>query len=302
MPRSIDVTVNPDRTRDLVARLEGKEHVLSVQVFAGASAKPAGDVLHLTVTDERLPEIMRELREGEPESLTLSRPAATFSKSSQALVNNDRSESVWEEAESSIRKVSLITDNYLMLMVISGFLATVGLATGALHIVVAAMLIAPGFEPITNLPFGLVLRRGGLVRFGAKSTLAGYGAFIAASGITFYILQALGRTNPQLFVGQPLVEYWTSFSASSFLVPIVASVAGIVVILMDQPVLTAGVMVALALIPGAAITGACLAAGQWEFALRGLGQWAYNLAAVAVIGLAVLWLKYVLVHKRDSWY
>lgn len=129
------------------------------------------------------------------------------------------------------------------------------------------------------------------------------GASIKPNGDVLHIVVIDTKlTDIDSFIGKPLVAYWTSFSVSSIVVPLVAAVAGVIVILTDQPVLTSGVMVALALIPGAAITGACLVGGQWEYALRGFGQWSYNALSVGVVGLLVFGLKRILVHKRSSWY
>jgi hypothetical protein len=70
--------------------------------------------------------------------------------------------------------------NYLSLMALAGAIAAAGLWTGMLHIIVGAMVIAPAFEPLMRIPFGLICGTREVSVRGAKSGAAGYLAMALA--------------------------------------------------------------------------------------------------------------------------
>lgn len=304
MPRTINLSVKPERTDDLVAGLDEDEGVSSVQVHRKAFPKTGEDLVVAQVANSGMPGVLRLIEQivGRPSSLTISQPDAVHSESRQSMLDADIVESVWEETELTLQRDSNMDFNHISLMVLSGIVAAVGLSTGALHLVIAAMLLMPGFQPIVNMPLGMVLRNRRLIRLGLVSTFVGYAIFTASALLGFHLVRLAGDTSIQAFHTMPMVQYWTSFSWSSVLVTVVAAAAGIVIVSTHRSVLTAGVMVALSLVPSAAIFGISLSSGGGEFALRGLLQWTINLASVIGMGVIVFWLKNALVHKRGAWH
>lgn len=304
MPRTINLSVKPEDTDVLVSGLNGNEGVTSVQVHRHVFDQTGEDLVVAQVANSHMFEVMRLIEQtaGRPSSLTVSQPDAVHSESSQVVLNADIVESIWEETELTLQRTSNTDFNFIALMVLAGIVASVGLSTGALHLVIAAMLLIPGFQPIANIPLGIVLRNRRLVRLGLVSTLTGYSIFTAAAALGFHLIRLAADTSIQAFHSMPMVQYWTSFSWSSVLVTVVAAAAGIVIIPTHRSVLTAGVMVALSLVPGAAIFGISLSTGYWESAVRGLLQWTINFASVVATGMLIFWLKNVLVHKRKPWH
>ena len=102
---------------------------------------------------------------------------------------------------------------------------------------------------------------------GAFSALGGYGSLVlgAAAGAVF-----LRQTGTPLFTGvqsfhssETLVQYWRSFTVPSVSVSVVCGVAGTMLIISHRSVLTAGVMIGLALVPTAALAGMALTQADW---------------------------------------
>jgi uncharacterized membrane protein len=79
-----------------------------------------------------------------------------------------------------------------------------------------------------------------------------------------------------------------------------AATAGAVLIATDRAILTAGVMVGLALVPGAAITGLAAASGDIHLAGRGATRWLVEVAIVLIASLLVLSWKQARLHRRPS--
>lgn len=299
------MSVSQEQRETLAARLGQTEGVVSIQVYPGASVKPPADVMVLLVANSHLPEVMR-LLEGEdgrkPASLTITEPDAAFSASQQHELDIDVMETAWEESALFLQRSSQVTHNFLLLMAFSGVMAAAGLSTGVLHLVVAAMLVIPGFAPLLDIPFGLVLGNRHMIRLGLRSTAIGYAVFALSAAAAFHVLRLTGQTSVSAFLGMPMVQYWTSFSLSGALVSLAAAAAGATIVPTHRSVLTAGVMVALALVPGAAIFGIGLSVGLWETAVRGGLHWLRELATILAAGLVLFSAKNRLIHRRTSWY
>jgi uncharacterized membrane protein len=87
---------------------------------------------------------------------------------------------------------------------------------------------------------------------------------------------------------------------TGLIVTTAAGAAGAILIATDRAVLTAGVMVGLALVPGAAITGLAAASGEFGLAWSGALRWLVEVAIVMAASLVVLSWKRRSVHRRPA--
>lgn len=104
---------------------------------------------------------------------------------------------------------------------------------------------------------------------------------------------ACGYSEASYLPAGVLVSYWSTITASSVIVSAGASAAGALLIATHRSVLTAGVMIALALIPSASVAAMALVAGNPDLAVKGLLRWSIDAALVAVLsGLVFLWKRH----------
>lgn len=308
MPRIIELTVPAERTDALVNDLRGRDEVLGLRVQRGASVKPPGDVLMLSTTDRSLPSLARLLDAhgigaASGTSRSTSEPVSLVVPSATARLIHDTSEGTWEEIETIIGKESNPTVDTLVTMAISGALAAVGLATSALHLVIAAMVIAPGFEPLLRTSLGLVVRSTSWRR-GLLQTARIYGALLAGALVMAAVLRAIGTPplgeNASYLPEHVLVNYWTTITVSSVLVSAVAAIAGAILVAANRSVLTAGVMIALSLIPSATLVMSGLVAGDPDIAGRGALRWLIDVVLVVVMSAIVFAVKQARIHRRKG--
>jgi hypothetical protein len=309
MPRTVEISVSPDETEALVERISGIEGLIGLRVQSGASRKPHGDVISLEITNRALPELLRRLEHrgiGTTAlgSFSTSEPISVTSSSFAPDIASDVSDATWEEMEVVIGKNSNMTISGALVMAIAGMLATIGLATNALHIVVGAMLIAPGFQPIVRVALGIV-GRSGAWRRGLADIGRGYLALGAGAAVTAMLLQglgesAVGRTEASYLPAGVLVSYWTEITVTSLLVTAAAGAAGALLVATNRAVLTAGVMVALALVPGATIAVAALVEGELTTAASGAARWLVEIGLVLLTSILVLQWKQSRVHRRQA--
>jgi hypothetical protein len=307
MARVVEIVVPPHETEALVAEARAAlEDLVGLQVSHGGSHQPPGDVVTLTVTNRSLYRLMRILeRRGvgtEPgRSITISEPAALVSQPQRDAIENDHLDVGWEEMDFTIMRESTMRMNGLLVMGGAGVLAAVGIASGALHLVIAAMVIAPGFEPLTRIALGLVARSA-VWRPGLRDTARGYGALLAGALLGAVFMH--GQGEPLLTAGrdylasEALIRHWIDFSPKSLLIAAVAGSTGAILIANNRSVLTAGVLIAHSLIPPVAVAGAALVAGNFELAATSGLRWALEATVVVVTGLLVFSWKRAAIQKR----
>lgn len=199
-----------------------------------------------------------------------------------------------------LRRETNLSSNYLMAMFFSGMIAAAGLWTDTLHIVVGAMVIAPGFEPIIRVPFGLLAQHGRSWMQGLVSTGVDYGILILGA-VLATVIGMLTDSSPQKDLASlTWISFWTSLSAMSLVVSLAASAAGAAIIAAQRSTLTAGVMIALALVPSASIVGMGVAAGEFGLARDGALRWVVDVACVVVGGGAVFLVKRIMLKVKPA--
>lgn len=306
MSRTIEISVSPERTPRLLELVEAAPEVVGIRLHRGASLRPPGDVMVVSVTSRGQHELLRLLygdgfARVQGEGISLAEPAAVISPDEQEHLSNDLTDVSWEEMEFTIMRESSMRANALLIMAASGFFAAVGLATGALHLVIAAMVIAPGFEPIVRISLGAVARSP-TWRRGARDTLLGYAAMTGGAALAGAVLVALGEPlfggAAEYLLPEALQRHWTGFGAESLLVTTVAGAAGAILVASNRSILTAGVMIALALVPPVAMLGLAVVGGDAGLAGRALARWGVEVGIVAVSSLAVFAWKARTLQRR----
>ncbi|WFE26055.1 DUF389 domain-containing protein [Solwaraspora sp. WMMD791] len=304
MPRVVTVALPSDRTEDLVGELQAIEGLLALRVFPGGSRQPPGDVVDAEMTDRCLPTMMHVIDRyvraaGSGVSVTMSEPTGMVTTPGSDALARDPASSTLEEMEFMMAREATMGLNKMLVMAISGAMAVVGVATDSLHIVIAAMVIAPGFEPLMRLALATVANRRVWWR-GASDTGKGYGALVVGAGLAGLFLPVVGVAVP---VGEggylaagALAAYWGGVSVSATLVTVLGGLAGALLVAASRSVLTAGVMIALALVPAAALTGVGVVVGDFSMAGAAALRWLHDAAIVFVCGVAVLGGKRA--HRR----
>lgn len=296
MPRTIEIVVPAGESEAFIGRLRSLPGVLGMSRQAAASLKPPGDIVRLHLLNRSWPQVMQVLDDAgigltATSSLSSSEPVTLISAPDAALIGDDSSEATWEEMAVVIGKNSNMTVGAVVVMAIAGVFATVGIATNALHLVVAAMLVAPGFQPIVRIALGWVAGSA-TWRAGVRHTLIGYAVLVASAATTAWLLQLNGKMpaggESSYLPAGTLIAYWSQPTPESLMVSFAAALAGAILIASDRAVLTAGVMVGLALVPAATLAGIGIGTGNAALVAQGLQRWGLEFLCVVIGSLLVL--------------
>jgi hypothetical protein len=299
MPRQLHLTITPPRTDGLLAELCSLDGLISLSAQRGSSVHPGGDVVELLVLDRAMNSLMHILDKhglGQPGGLLMvsNMPAGVSAPGFGDRIAEDSSRANWEEMELLIGHESNMTPGGMVLMFVAGAIAVFGIASDTMHYVLASMLIAPGFEPLVRIALGALSTVGGWRR-GLRHTAVAYatlaaGAFAASALLRLSGGMGLGGTSSDL--GSSIVSYWTTLTLPGAATSMLASIAGAMLIAAHRALLTSGVMVALSLVPAAALVCMAIVAGDWELAWRAALRWVLEVSLVVGFSLLVFgWIR-----------
>lgn len=294
MAGTATISLPPERTDPFIGDLESVSGVLTIHRQDGISIQPPGDVVTVEVTDRSVSDLLRLLDgygagHDERVSVTTSEPDGMVSASGAGALANDIGSSAFAEIEHTLDREATLGANELTVMGVAGAVAVAGLVTNSLHLVIGAMVVAPGFEPLLKLSLSATAG-GGAWRRGLVQVAQGYGALLIGAVLGGLLLSLGGTSLPAGTGGYlaegTLVSYWSSVTLAGTLVAVVAGVAGALLVNANRAVLTAGVMVALALVPGAALVGLGIIAGDGALARDGAVRWLHDALIVVAVGTA----------------
>jgi uncharacterized membrane protein len=164
--------------------------------------------------------------------------------------------------------------------------------------VIVGMVIAPAFEPLLRVPFGLIAGPKEVASRGLLSMFVGYALLALGAALAALVIGLVDPSPPVELEADSWVRYWSTFTPEGVVVSAFAGMAGAVVVTGQRSVLTAGVMIALALIPSMSIVGMALVSG--DFALAGRGRWLLDVVLVMLAGALVLGLKQRFLHRHRA--
>ena len=304
MQRTIEISVPSAATDSVVEGLEQLQDVISVSVERGAARKPLGDVVTVHTLNRGADDVLKiaagAQRYGSV-SVSTSQLESVIDPEHQGRVGGDTDDTIWEAMEESVRHQSRVTFNYLLVMALGGGIAAIGLVAEPVPQAVsfvAAAVIATGFEPIVKLPLALVFWRRDLAQRGLLSASSGYVVLILAAAATFLILRLSGDRTVEQFVQNPEVHRLAHPTVSDILRSAFGALAGVTMITAARWYVLAGPLIALELIPAAAMAGTAIVAGQPDLIFRGLVRLGIDVLLIVVLGLLVLLGKQATAHRR----
>ncbi|SNR77809.1 MULTISPECIES: DUF389 domain-containing protein [Hymenobacter] len=305
MHRSLELTVPSNITENLCQQLVGLDEVISLSVQIGASRKPVGDIISVQVLNKGADDVLRIAGEvvAHPNDLSVASAelSSIIAPAEGEKILGDKDEAIWEEIEAGLRHQGKPTPNYMALMGLGGILSAVGLVSEPVPQAVAfiaSSIISPGFEPIAAIPMGTVLKRWHVVGRGLRSTLLGYALFILMAGLTMLCLTAAGESSAAELATNPEVKSMAQPSLKTLLVSACGAAAGIIIIAAYRRSVIAGALIALILMPAAALIGCGLAVGRSHLALEGLSRFGIDMAFVLGLGLLIFYSKQRFLHRR----
>ncbi|ACL01725.1 conserved hypothetical protein [Desulfatibacillum aliphaticivorans] len=182
-----------------------------------------------------------------------------------------------QELYTDARDVSSLTWNYLIMVLLSSFVAAIGLLRDNVAVVIGAMVIAPLLGPNVSLALAATLGDPDLAKRAIKTLMAGVAlAFVLSIGLGLSLhVDAAGRE----------IASRTTVDFIDLVLALAAGVAGALSFNQGTSSALIGVMVAVALLPPLAVCGMLLGSGHTPQALGAFLLFGANTICVNLAGV-----------------
>ncbi len=198
-----------------------------------------------------------------------------------------------EEIIESARKACYLTRGYIFMIVVAAFVATLGLMMNSVAVVIGAMVIAPLLGPSIAASVGTVMGDTALFRKGIMSTTLGLSIVIISAAVTAFFVNSFQLLPPMVNISlEDLPSEMKERTTLNILIvglALASGAAGAYSFAEKKGEILVGVMIAVALVPPAAIVGIGIALLDAEFIIFSGLILAVNIFCINIAGTLVFW-------------
>ncbi|MGW7419912.1 DUF389 domain-containing protein [Streptomyces sp. NPDC054813] len=285
-----------DRTDDVVRLIETTVGTTHLVVVPGAARNPAGDVVMCDVAREAGDELIGELRAlglddtgsiaVENIDLSLSRRA---DKAAEEAPGEGADAVLWEGLTEATHEESTLSISYVAFITLATMIAACGVVLDNAILIVGAMAVGPEFGPLAGICTALVQRHPRLALRSLTALLVGFAvAMLVTVGFT-YLMDGLGLfTKVQLEAERPNTNFIYRPDAFSFVVAVLAGIAGILSLTSAKSGALVGVAISVTTVPAAANAAVAFAFTEYRQAWGSTEQLLLNLLGIVLAGTVTL--------------
>ncbi|MFG2960470.1 DUF389 domain-containing protein [Streptomyces sp. NPDC048291] len=285
-----------DRTDDVVRLIEATVGTTHLVVLPGAARNPAGDVVMCDVAREAGDELISGLR-----ALDLDRTGSIAVEGIDLSLSHraDKAEAeapgegadavLWEGLTEATHEESTLSATYLAFITLATMIAACGVVLDNAILIVGAMAVGPEFGPLAGICTALVQRHPRLALRSLTALLVGFAAAMLVTVGFTYLMDGLGLfTRVQLEAERPNTNFIYRPDAFSFVVAVLAGIAGILSLTSAKSGALVGVAISVTTVPAAANAAVAFAFTEYRQAWGSAEQLLLNLLGIVLAGTATL--------------
>ncbi|MFS8204453.1 DUF389 domain-containing protein [Streptomyces sp. CWNU-52B] len=300
--------ITPSDTTDAVVRLiektVGTTHLV---VVPGAARNPAGDVVMVDVAREAGDELISGLRDLEIDksgSIAVENIDLSLSKRADDAEDDAPGEGadavLWEQLADATHEESTLSVTYLAFLTIATMLAACGVVLDNAILIVGAMAVGPEFGPLAGFSTSLVRRRARPALRSLVALLVGFAVAMAVTVLFSLFMDALGLfTEARLEADRPNTAFVYAPDAFSFVVAVLAGIAGTLSLTSAKSGLLVGVAISVTTVPAAANAAVALSYGDTSQTIGSTNQLLLNLLGITLAGTLTLLTQKWLWHRTS---
>ena len=205
---------------------------------------------------------------------------------------------VWADLLGAAGENARPVGRYLVFMLAAGVIAAYGVIYANGILIVGAMAVSPDLLPITAICIGITVGRGRLVGRAFWTLAAGLGTAGLVAGLLTASLDVLDLLPANFHVGESALNGLTSVNSSTFVVALVAGVAGMLA-LETRASSSVGVAISVTTIPASAYLGVAAGMGEIGKASGALAVLGINVALMVVGGTLTLVVQRVMERRAE---
>jgi uncharacterized hydrophobic protein (TIGR00271 family) len=276
--------------------LDADDRVAGLAVLPGASRVPAGDVILLDVPREAASDILDALEElglGEVGSVSVTEVAGSpfrgAHEAERAAPGSPDDGVLWRLVQEQAEADSRGSLSFYAFMTVAVALAAIAVITDSSVLVVGAMVVGPEFTAIAAAATGVVLGQLDITRRAVGLLARSFAGAVLAVVVLALLARPAGWVTPELVThARPLTGFIWHPDHWSFVVALLAGVAGVISLTAGKASALVGVFISVTTVP--ALGNLALGLAVWSPAeIRGsLLQLGLNLAGLGLAGVVTL--------------
>jgi uncharacterized hydrophobic protein (TIGR00271 family) len=303
---SVRVTAPRELCRTVEELLRDEPAVANVVHVTGASREGEVDLILFDLAREGANDIMRMLRHaGVPRSgaIVVTEPLTVVSHAADAAERKTPGHPadgvLWAQLADRSREDARPSWSFFAFLLLATLIAGVGRVLDQPILIIGAMVVGPEFAPIAAICFAIVRRRRGIVRRAAVTLFGGFAFCAAASWAIWSVAYAFGVMSFEQATTGPLTEFIVKPDVWSFVIALLAGVAGVLSVTTAKSSALVGVFISITTVPAVGTIGLTLAVGAWDEAAAAGIQLLLNIAGLLIAGVATLFAQ-LIVGRRIS--
>jgi uncharacterized hydrophobic protein (TIGR00271 family) len=300
MPTVLHVRViTPAAQTDEVLRIAVADPaVVNVIKLPGVAYAPEGDCVEFDVAREGANGVLAQLKELglkdtggiSVEQIDLSISTAADG-ASEAAPGHSEDAVVWEELAARVESETRMTWSYLVFLALAVQIAAIGALLDQPILIIGAMVLGPDFGPVAAMCFGALRRDLPVIGRAARTLVVGFAVAIAITLACAFASRLIGWIEPAMLDHRPLTSFIIHPDRWSFVVAVLAGVAGILSMTARKSSALVGVFISVTTVPAAGNIAVAIALEHWSEVGASLIQLGVNLAGMIVAGVLTLALQ-----------
>ncbi|MFE3633370.1 DUF389 domain-containing protein [Streptomyces cellostaticus] len=296
-----------EKTDEVVRLIEKTVGTTHLVVLPGAAREPAGDVVQCDVAREACDELIGALQRLDLErtgSITVENIDLSLSRRADRAEEEAPGEAadavLWEQLTEATQEESALSVTYVAFITLATMIAACGVVLDNAILIVGAMAVGPEFGPLTGICTALVQRRPRLALRSATALLVGFAAAMAVTVCFSLFMDAVGQFHRSGLEGaRPSTAFVYAPDAFSFVVAMLAGIAGILSLTSAKSGALVGVAISVTTVPAAANAAVALAYGDPGQTAGSTKQLLLNLLGIVLAGtLTLLAQKWLWARQR----
>ncbi|MEU4336219.1 DUF389 domain-containing protein [Micromonospora lupini] len=285
-----------DRSAEVVDLLSANPGVTHLAVLPGVARQPEGDLVLCDVVRESADGVLHGLQRigvdtsggiaADDVELTIS---AAADRAAERAPGSGADAVVWDEIAAKTGEQTELSGTYLVLIVVATMIAGIGVLLDQPILIVGAMVVGPEFGPLAALCVALLRRRLSVIGRSVQALTVGFLAAMMATVLSTWALTAAGLVSREMLLAErPLTDFIWRPDALSWVVGLLAGVAGMLSLTSKKSGSLVGVLISVTTVPAAANVAVAAAYGVWGEAGGSALQLVINLCAIVLAGLLTL--------------
>ncbi|WP_199546628.1 DUF389 domain-containing protein [Streptomyces sp. N35] len=291
----------PARTDEVLRIAEECPGAVNTIKFLGAAQSPPGDVVEFDVAREAANPVLAQLRSlGLKDTGGITVEQLDLSISTAAEIAEDTAPGdpedavVWDELAARVAADTRVSWSYLTFLALATQIAAIGVLLDQPILIVGAMVLGPEFGPVAALCFGVLKRDLPLSVTAIRALVIGFAVAIAVTAACAAVSRLLGWVTPDMLDGRPQTDFIIHPDRWSFIVAVLAGIAGIMSLTAGKSSALVGVFISVTTVPAAGNIAVAIPLAHWAEVSASFKQLGVNLAGMIVAGVATLIVQRIL--------